>query len=83
MATVQDKVKRSVHLLQSLNDESKRWEFSKQTFSQRYDTLVGDNTIGGAFLSYAGWFDQQIRGSLVHQWGQILNTANIKHRFIR
>jgi dynein heavy chain 1 len=40
LATVQDKVKRSVHLIQSLNEESKRWELSKETFSSRYETLV-------------------------------------------
>lgn len=40
LATVQEKVGRSIQLLKSLSEESKRWEVSKKTFASRYDTLV-------------------------------------------
>jgi dynein heavy chain 1 len=40
LVNVEEKVNRSIDLIQSLNEESKRWTLGKENFSARYDTLV-------------------------------------------
>ena len=43
-------------------------------------TLVGDVFLSSAFLSYAGYFDQQSRQSLFNSWKHHLEMANIGYR---
>jgi len=78
-SNVQDKVERSIHLLKSLEEESKRWHFRKDNFHVRTETLVGNSVIAGAFLAYSGFFDQQVRESLIKHWGQVLYNAKISY----
>ncbi|KAK6027904.1 hypothetical protein OSTOST_06060, partial [Ostertagia ostertagi] len=59
LATVQEKVGRSTELLSSLRSERDRWSGGCDGFAQQMDTLIGDALLSGAFLAYAGYFDQQ------------------------
>ena len=46
-------------LLKSLGIERDRWQETSEGFKSQMATLVGDVFLSSAFLSYAGYFDQQ------------------------
>ena len=46
-------------LLKSLGIERDRWQNTSEGFKSQMATLVGDVFLSSAFLSYAGYFDQQ------------------------
>ena len=52
-------VDRSMSLLKSLGIERDRWQETSEGFKSQMATLVGDVFLSSAFLSYAGYFDQQ------------------------
>ncbi|VDL72361.1 unnamed protein product [Nippostrongylus brasiliensis] len=80
LATVQEKVGRSTELLSSLRSERDRWSGGCDGFAQQMDTLVGDALLSGAFLAYAGYFDQQLRDVLFHRWVDHVHGAGVKFR---
>ncbi|KAK6731031.1 hypothetical protein RB195_007476 [Necator americanus] len=80
LATVQEKVGRSTELLSSLRSERDRWSGGCDGFAQQMDTLVGDALLSGAFLAYAGYFDQQLRDVLFHRWIDHVHGAGVKFR---
>eukprot|EP01096_Ripella_sp_DP13-Kostka_P011830 TRINITY_DN484_c0_g1_i1.p1 TRINITY_DN484_c0_g1~~TRINITY_DN484_c0_g1_i1.p1 ORF type:complete len:4631 (+),score=2721.08 TRINITY_DN484_c0_g1_i1:206-14098(+) len=80
MKVVQDKVERSVSLLQNLSSEQGRWETESQTFEQYMATLVGDCLLNAAFLAYSGFFDQQYRSTLMRKWKAHLLDVNVSIR---
>lgn len=77
---VQDKVDRSMSLLTSLAIEKERWQETSENFKSQMSTLIGDVFLSSAFLSYAGYFDQQSRQSLFTLWKHHLEMANIAYR---
>ncbi len=77
---VQDKVDRSMSLLKSLGIEKDRWQETSESFKSQMSTLVGDVFLSSAFLSYAGYFDQQSRQSLFTAWKHHLDMASIHYR---
>ncbi|XP_040576126.1 dynein heavy chain, cytoplasmic [Lepeophtheirus salmonis] len=77
---VQEKVDRSMSLLKSLGIEKDRWQETSENFKSQMSTLVGDVFLSSAFLSYAGYFDQQHRQSLFLNWAHHLEKANISYR---
>ncbi|KRZ77608.1 Dynein heavy chain, cytoplasmic [Trichinella papuae] len=80
LIAVQTKVERSIQLLQNLGSERQRWEQSSDTFKTQMETIVGDVLLSAAFISYAGYFDQQIRLSLFMNWSRHLDEAGIQFR---
>lgn len=80
LASVQAKVDRSIALLGSLSSERQRWEQSSDTFKNQMLTIAGDVLISAAFLSYAGYFDQQFRQNLFNSWCAHLSQAGILFR---
>ena len=64
MERVQTRVDRSIQLLDSLGSEKERWEAGSRTFDTQMSTIVGDALLSAAFLTYAGFFDQQYRESM-------------------
>ena len=77
---VQDKVDRSMSLLKSLGIERDRWQETSEGFKSQMATLVGDVFLSSAFLSYAGYFDQQSRQNLFTAWKHHMDMANISYR---
>jgi len=77
---VQDKVNRSMGLLQSLGIEKDRWGITSDNFKLQMTTLIGDVFLSSAFLSYGGYFDQQHRNSLFGTWSSHLAAAGIAYR---
>ncbi|TDH68981.1 hypothetical protein CCR75_000940 [Bremia lactucae] len=77
MTSVTKKVKRSVALLQSLLQESERWEAGSNEFDTQMKTLVGDTLLSSAFLTYIGFLDFQQRKILVQDWRDILDSMAI------
>ena len=61
---MQDKVNRSMWLLQSLTVEQERRGLTSDNFKLQVTTLIRDAFLSSAFLSYGGYFDQQHRNSL-------------------
>lgn len=80
LAAVQAKVDRSIALLKSLSSERQRWEATSETFKNQMATIAGDVLLASAFLSYAGYYDQQYRQNLFNNWCTHLQQANILFR---
>lgn len=80
MERVQSKVDRSLKLLESLSSERARWEAGSRTFETEMSTIVGDVLLSAAFIAYGGFFDQQYRENMWHEWTTHLTDANIKFK---
>lgn len=80
MRTVESKVSRSEGLLSNLGSERERWQESSTNFQAQMSTLPGDCLLAAAFVAYAGYFDQEMRGNLESAWKDRLNEAQINYR---
>jgi dynein heavy chain 1, cytosolic len=80
MERVQNKVDRSMTLLESLSSERARWEAGNRTFDIEMGTIVGDVLLSAAFLAYAGFFDQHYREVVWQEWANHLNDAGLKFK---
>ena len=69
---------RSTALLKSLSAESERWEKTSETFKNQMSTIAGDCLLSSAFITYAGYFEQQMRQNLFTTWSHHLQQANIQ-----
>ncbi|XP_029770277.1 cytoplasmic dynein 1 heavy chain 1-like, partial [Terrapene carolina triunguis] len=76
----QTRVNRSTALLKNLSAERERWEKTSETFKNQMSTIAGDCLLSGAFIAYAGYFDQQMRQNLFTTWSHHLQQANIQFR---
>ena len=59
LMTVQDKVNRSMGLLQSLGIKKDRWGLTSDNFKLQMTTLIGDIFLSSDFLSYSGYQKKQ------------------------
>ena len=80
MTTVESKVNRSEGLLANLGSERERWQESSTSFQAQMSTLPGDCLLSAAFVSYAGYFDQEMRANLEGAWKDRLMEAEITFR---
>jgi len=80
MEAVRTKVDRATKLLASLSSERDRWAGSSATFDAQMSTLVGDVLLTAAFLTYAGFFDQQHRALLMARWTSHLQEAGLQFK---
>ena len=71
---------RSTALLRSLSHERDRWEAGSEGFKAQMSTILGDVLLSSAFMSYAGYFDQQMRHHLFTSWSSHLQEAKIQYR---
>eukprot|EP00051_Salpingoeca_urceolata_P022681 m.374555 g.374555 ORF g.374555 m.374555 type:complete len:4634 (-) comp20005_c1_seq12:280-14181(-) len=71
------RAERSTQLLDSLSGERTRWAESAEGFDAQMETLVGDGFVSGAFIAYAGYFDQNYRDGLTKLWKNFLAKSNI------
>ena len=70
---------RSSHLIQSLNDENKRWKEELDRSNQDRSQLLGDHLIGAAYLSYFGVFDMNFRNELKEKLLKNLLHQHLPH----
>ncbi|KAJ3385444.1 hypothetical protein HDU84_002244 [Entophlyctis sp. JEL0112] len=77
MEKVKARVDRSLALLENLSSENERWSASSQSFDEEMRTLIGDVLLSAAFMSYAGYFDQQYREMLLKKWSHHLTESGI------
>ena len=80
MSRVENKVERSVRLLDSLSSERTRWDDGSKSFETQIGTLVGDVLVAAAFLAYSGLYDQQYRKAMMDDWLEQLNLSGIGHK---
>ncbi|KAJ1022342.1 hypothetical protein NDA13_005252 [Ustilago tritici] len=80
MERVQNRVSRSMQLLDSLSSERHRWQTGSRTFDDQMSTIIGDALLSAAMLAYAGYFDQQYRESMWQYWSDHLRQAEIKFK---
>ncbi|KAL9129037.1 MAG: hypothetical protein Q9217_002407 [Psora testacea] len=80
MSRVESKVNRSVKLLNSLASERSRWEEGSKSFETQISTIVGDVLAAAAFLAYSGFYDQQLRKSMLDDWLGQLTLSGIKYK---
>uniref|UniRef100_A0A8D3DL88 Dynein cytoplasmic 1 heavy chain 1 n=1 Tax=Scophthalmus maximus TaxID=52904 RepID=A0A8D3DL88_SCOMX len=79
LATVEAKVNRSTALLKSLSAERERWEKTSETFKNQMSTIAGDCLLSAAFITYAGYFEQQMRQNLFTTWSHHLQQSVKSH----
>ncbi len=80
MSRVENKVTRSVKLLDSLSAERTRWESGSKSFDTQLSTIVGDVLVAAAFLAYSGLYDQQLRKAMIDDWLDQLGLSGIKYK---
>lgn len=80
MTIVESKVNRSVNLLDSLSAERSRWAANIKEFETRKDSLPGDVLLSAAFISYSGFYDQQIRNQLQAEWSSFLVQSGVAYQ---
>ena len=80
MSRVQQKVERSLHLLDSLSSERKRWEEGSKSFEDQIDTIVGDVLMAAGFIAYGGFYDQQYRKLMLEDWVHHLSLSGIRFK---
>lgn len=77
MVAVENKVSRSVKLLQSLSAEKSRWGTNMKEFESRKESLPGDVLLSAAFMTYAGYYDQPVRERIYMIWRNFLENSGI------
>lgn len=80
MSRVENKVDRSVKLLDSLSSERSRWEEGSKSFEIQISTIVGDVLVAAAFLAYSGLYDQQFRKAMMDDWLGQLALSGINYK---
>ena len=80
MSRVENRVGRSMKLLNSLSAERTRWEEGSKTFETQISTIVGDVLVAAAFIAYGGFYDQQFRKSMVDDWLGQLTLSGISYK---
>lgn len=80
MSRVENKVDRSVKLLDSLSSERSRWDQGSKSFEIQISTVVGDVLIAAAFLAYGGLYDQQFRKAMIDDWLGQLALSGINYK---
>ncbi|OMJ11354.1 Cytoplasmic dynein 1 heavy chain 1 [Smittium culicis] len=80
MEQVSLKVDRSLKLIESLSSEKVRWQHTSSTFIEQLSTIAGDVLLSSAFLSYAGFFDQEYREKILSTWTDHLQKSGILFR---
>ena len=80
MSRVENKVNRSVKLLDSLSIERERWEAGSRSFETQISTIVGDVLVAAAFIAYSGLYDQVLRKAMLEDWLEQLGLSGIKYK---
>ena len=80
MSRVENKVNRSVKLLDSLSIERERWETGSRSFETQISTIVGDVLVAAAFIAYSGLYDQVLRKAMLEDWLEQLGLSGIKYK---
>lgn len=80
MTIVENKVNRSVSLLDSLSTERSRWAANIKEFESRKDSLPGDVLLSAAFISYSGFYNQQVRTQLLATWSNFLAGSGVSYQ---
>lgn len=76
---VNEKVLRSKTLLTNLSQEKIRWTQIEQGFQSQFQNITGDALISASFLTYCGFYNEQIREFLVSSWRNILKKYFLRY----
>lgn len=77
MKSVENRVSRSMKLIDSLTSERQRWKESIAKFKPQRDNLIGNAMLSGAMLTYFGLYDLQLRETMLSSWKKYLKLAGI------
>ncbi|CAC9696072.1 dynein heavy chain, putative [Plasmodium sp. DRC-Itaito] len=80
MEMVENKIKRSINLIDNLKSEKERWSETFINLEEASETFVGDCLIAAAFCAYIGFFEHYERQRLKRTWGEIIKMHYIKYR---
>lgn len=78
MANVGKKIERSLHLMDSLAGERRRWTEGSRSFDMQNCTLIGDALVAAGMLAYAGPFDEHQRSRMADGWTKHLVSIGVK-----
>ena len=77
MTTVENKMSRSLRLIESLNSEKDRWHSTIEKFGLFRRNLVGNSIISAAMATYTGALSEHARRVLVVQWKEKLQESGV------
>ncbi|ODV77051.1 uncharacterized protein CANTADRAFT_86169 [Suhomyces tanzawaensis NRRL Y-17324] len=77
MQGVEERVKRSLTLIDNLTLERERWKVSIKRFGLQRERLIGNSILSSAFLVYSGIYDQRGRENLMKEWKRKLMDSGI------
>lgn len=77
ISSTEQKVNRSLTLIENLTKERERWQTSIKNFARIRERLVGNSLLGAAFAIYCGALDQTLRMDLLEKWKLKLKDYNI------
>ncbi|CCH41669.1 Cytoplasmic dynein 1 heavy chain 1 [Wickerhamomyces ciferrii] len=78
MTEVQEKVKRSLELVESLSEERSRWASKVKSYTQEYSNITGNSILAAGFLTYLSDKDHSKRAQLLSSWKQVLSRWEIE-----
>lgn len=79
MTTVENKMNRSLRLIDSLNLEKDRWHSTIEKYSHFKENLVGNALVSSGMLVYSGILSERSRIELVSSWGTLLADSSIPY----
>ena len=74
---VEEKLFKSVELLESLKSEEDRWRQERGKFETNMSVLCGDSLLAAAFIEYCGPLDQSARSSILESWRLLLEGKRL------
>ena len=77
--TVEEKLFKSVELLESLKSEEDRWRQERAKFETNMSVLCGDSLLAAAFVEYCGPLDQSARSSILESWRTLLEEKRLEY----
>lgn len=77
MESVEQKVGKSVRLMENLQSERERWKNSTIQFKSQAEKIIGTSLIISAFVVYSGEYDHKDREVLLKSWRKMLIDVNI------
>lgn len=80
MEIVENKIKRSINLIDNLKSEKERWSETSIQLEEASGTLIGDCLTAAAFCAYIGFFEHYERNKLKRTWQKIITEHNIRYR---
>ncbi|SSD59863.1 related to Dynein heavy chain, cytoplasmic [Saccharomycodes ludwigii] len=77
MSVVENKLKRSVKLIENLRSEGSRWSSNTEQFEKEWCNMLGNCLLSSSYNTYAGYHDQKQRLLIIKDIMRLLKHLNV------